>query len=235
MDLRGRIENLNRRKEELEREYDGSMFEVTGNESGYFTRETDGFEDVLTLENLDEMSINDLKYYISKEYVLNTDHIGKIIHSYNWCYVIVVSEQEAKRFTIGSKLKGSFNDLNINNIDFQVKDIRTDDEEKDYVVVLSSKELHAELLRSRTPKLELVFSNYFGLRVSPSAIRYEGKDMGVYVVENDTIRFKRITPVYTTDSYVLCAVMNSDSYLRQYQQVVVKGTDLYDGKSILRS
>ncbi|MBQ2818015.1 MAG: secretion protein HlyD, partial [Clostridia bacterium] len=65
---------------------------------------------------------------------------------------------------------------------------------------------------------------------------------GVYVKNNNVINFKEITRIYTDEDYILCKATTDitgteeeeSQYrpLSQFDEVIVEGTDLYDGKFI---
>ena len=58
--------------------------------------------------------------------------------------------------------------------------------------------------------------------------------IGVYVTTGYDIRFKPIEVLYQGDGYQICNInYNAENGLNMFDQVVVKGTDLYDGKPLL--
>ena len=80
-----------------------------------------------------------------------------------------------------------------------------------------------------------------GVRVSSSAVRVQDGEKGVYVLRGNVVRWRRLNVVYSDQTYVISAttdrngetiVDNPDSYLKQYDEVIVEGKDLYDGKIV---
>ena len=59
-------------------------------------------------------------------------------------------------------------------------------------------------------------------------------NLGVYVVQAGVIKFKKINVLYTSDSFTVCEIeKNGDAnVLRLYDEVIDKGKNLYDGKTI---
>lgn len=56
---------------------------------------------------------------------------------------------------------------------------------------------------------------------------------GVYVKYGNIAKFRRITKLYENDEYILVPVngkVGSDNEVRMYDEIIVEGTDLYDGK-----
>ena len=69
--------------------------------------------------------------------------------------------------------------------------------------------------------------------VAASAHIVDGQ-WGVYIRYGDLVRFKNIAPIYENDEYMLLPVQStaSDSINQVvlYDEVIVSGRDLYDGK-----
>lgn len=80
-----------------------------------------------------------------------------------------------------------------------------------------------------------------GLRVSSSAVRVVDGEKAVYVRRGNVARLRKLNVVYSDQTYVISATADRDgnpivddpgSYLRQYDEVILEGKDLYDGKII---
>lgn len=66
------------------------------------------------------------------------------------------------------------------------------------------------------------------------AKRYEGQPGGrLCALDGDVVRFKTINIIYENSEFILCGA-NSDLErpLEIYDQVIVEGTDLSDGKPV---
>ena len=106
----------------------------------------------------------------------------------------------------------------------------------------------------RQENVNVDMGTYSGIRISKKAIhddvvKYTEKDekgnteqkekkvQGVYVLFGNQIVFKQISVIYSGSDYVICDPTPDDGILltdtvRQYDQVVVEGSDLYDGKIV---
>ena len=88
--------------------------------------------------------------------------------------------------------------------------------------------------------MTVVMKNYSGFRVSSKALRVvktntpEGEKAvtGVYVVNGVTAKFVPVNIIYSYDGYALCEKVSADGNLRLYDEVIVKGKNIYDGKII---
>ena len=67
------------------------------------------------------------------------------------------------------------------------------------------------------------------------AIQFNDKqESGVYVRVGNALSFKRIKVLYHSehDRYSICEQTDESGYLKLYDNIVVGGKDLYDGKII---
>ena len=68
----------------------------------------------------------------------------------------------------------------------------------------------------------------------------EKKIQGVYVIKNKQLIFKEIIITFADEDYVICkekpdeGELFSDQYLEQYDEIVIKGADLHEGKKVKR-
>jgi hypothetical protein len=108
----------------------------------------------------------------------------------------------------------------------------------DAVVVFHCDQVNSETVNLRTEDVSIHFVEYTGLRIAAASLHFEGDTRGVYVVEENIIRFKKIEPVYEEAGFVLARIniIETPDYradeVRLYHQVITKGTDLYDNKPL---
>ena len=62
-------------------------------------------------------------------------------------------------------------------------------------------------------------------------IMRDGKK-GVYVVIAKQMFFREVDALYEGEDYIICAAQSGSGNLKAFDDVIVKGTDLYDGKNI---
>jgi len=80
--------------------------------------------------------------------------------------------------------------------------------------------------------MTIVLKAYSGLQVNSKAVRFVDKQMGVYVLSGSVINFVPVKVVYSTDSYYICEAGTTGVRLKLYDEVIIKGKNLYDGKVI---
>ena len=85
----------------------------------------------------------------------------------------------------------------------------------------------------RNGKMTVIKNTYSGLKLPKKALRVQDGKTGVFVRSGATLKFVTVNVIYSTDEYIICEQQTSnDDVLRLYDDVVVKGKRLYDGKIV---
>jgi hypothetical protein len=105
------------------------------------------------------------------------------------------------------------------------------------VLVFSTKTIPADLDFTRRQPISVVKENYSGLRVSASAVRVVDGQRGVFVLDGNTVIFKKIEVLHEENGTYICAFPDeknlsyvSPTEISLYDLIIVSGTDLYEGK-----
>jgi hypothetical protein len=92
--------------------------------------------------------------------------------------------------------------------------------------------MNTELASMRSGPMTVVSKTYSGLKVSKKALRKLESKTGVYVVTGMQAKFVEVEIVYSNDDFMICKKNDADGNLKLYDQVVVKGKNMYDGKIV---
>lgn len=210
---------------------------VSINTGGYFCSTTDGFETLLTTD-FESLSLEDYRRAINGTMKVDaTGAIGKVQQGHDWYLALVVDKNDVNRFVVGAMVELDFNIQGCNDIPASVYRVLPDDS-GDAVVILKTNYINTVLINLRQADVTVSFKSYTGLRVGKQALRYEGQTEGVYVKSGNLIVFKPVERVYTGENFVLCISplqSNDDTrykVINQFDEVIVKGTDIYDGKIV---
>ena len=141
------------------------------------------------------------------------------------------------------------------SIPAKVVAINQESRQSDAVVVLECSYMNNELSKVRKESVQIAVNTHSGIMVNKKAIHVEpvmkviddgsGRQVkqevmvqGVYVLYGSELVFKEIVPLSTYSTFVLCdpnpeedATFNGET-VKLYDEVVVGGTDLYDGKIV---
>jgi len=100
-------------------------------------------------------------------------------------------------------------------------------------MIFSCQQMNSELASMRKGAMTIINSTYSGLRIPTKSLRVQEEKTGVYIRSGMMVKFVEVKVIYRTDEYIICEQeISNDQVLRLYDDVVVKGKRLYDGKII---
>lgn len=205
--------------------------------SGYFCQTIDGYESWLSVKSTEEYSIQDYLAVIDGESTAEPQaSIGKIVTNQNWVFAAAASHSSLEFAKPGQPVTLSFDSIN-QKVPATVIDIKQEKNNERAVILLACDYVSGSLLELRRASVAIDLSRHTGLRVNASALRFVDDKRGVYILDrNNTVRFKELDPIYEEPGFVLTRLRQPDSleteYVRLFDQIITKGTDLYDGKVI---
>ena len=198
--------------------------------SGYFSGTVDGFESVLTVDMLDELTISRLDELTSRETASRA--VGKIIRGDTWYYVTDVPADQVAAVRKGSKVPVSFAGHFMEGLTMTVHRIG-EPENGRCLLVLSCDRYMQEVTLLRQQSADVIFTSYTGLRVPKNAIRVVNQKPGVYVAEGKTAAWKQVEILYDNgESYVVALDKSSTDNLWPGDEIIVGGRNLFDGKVV---
>ncbi len=232
-----------------------SLGSISAPSAGIFISEVDGFESVFDYDTI--LSITAKEYQEKAQTAASppADAVGKICGEFKWYFVCVVPASDALKFLEGNAVTLSFPFATTESVTAVVRAVNQETIDSDAAVVMECSTVTEDLASLRTETCSISVTNYSGIRVSQKAVHfaevtrtYENEDgeevtetrevKGVYVMHGSEILFRQIVPLYSTSTYVICdpnpdedEMMTSET-VQLYDEIVVEGTDLYDGKVV---
>ena len=249
-DFSEKISSLQAEQTQLQSRYVAPVGAVTAPVSGYFVAETDGFESVLTLDMAEEITVDQLDHLQAE--TIQENEIGKLIQSHVWYAVCKLSAEQARQLTVGNTVYIKVDATGI-RLPAEVVKINRDGVESDAVAVLKGTENVEQITDLRQAAVQLELESYHGLKINRDAIHISNVEVrttqedgtvvttekevyGVYVIYGEQIKFREVAPIYWGSNYVLCnenaKATGTAAMARQYDQVIIDGKDLYDGKYV---
>jgi len=228
---------------------------ITAPTAGYFISKTDGYESVFDYSKVLTMTPAELKDKQKAQPIVQTDAVGKICEDFGWYLACVIPADQAVKFHEGDSVSIKFPFASTEIVPATVVAVNQSDKDSEAAVILESTSMTSSLATLRNETAQIQVENYTGIRVSPKSIHFEavtntttdknGKKTtvkkevkGVYVMHGSEIQFRQIIPLLSTQSYVICKVnpskeeLMTSSTVKLFDEVIVEGTDLYDGKVI---
>ncbi|MDR2908945.1 MAG: hypothetical protein LBU86_03590 [Oscillospiraceae bacterium] len=240
----GKESSFQQRLDQLEAELD-SLAATAGQEtdmvveapvSGYYARPIDGYESTLSPELAETATLDELlALFDSVDPGLKGSvwGSGRIITSQNWYIAVKANKYDVQRVREGQALELVFDGGGAGIPATVKRRLVYGSEMEDAVLILHSNYIGSDTVSLRNPEVLLYFEEFTGLRVDSSRLRFVDGVQGVYALENNVVHFKRVDPVYEEEAFILSR-QPVDPYdtktLRQYDQIITKGTDLEDGK-----
>lgn len=248
-----RINTLKTQRDTLAKANSRPTGSVTAPEPGYFINAADGFETAFDYSGATGLMPDGLKTLLSTAPAAPTGAIGKICSDFNWYFAFILPENQLSQIKLGSTVRIQFPFAFSESVPATVAYINKTKTEA--AVILQSNYMNSSIAAIRKETAQIQTEEYTGIRVSKKAVHFEtvskqvkdekGKfsavkrDVnGVYVMQGNQVLFRQIIPLYSTENYVLCEASPKKSDLmtagtvQLSDEVVVEGSDLYDGKIV---
>ncbi|MBQ8894087.1 MAG: hypothetical protein IJ043_06715 [Clostridia bacterium] len=210
-----------------------SVKTITSKESGYFSLGTDGLEDQFDYELLETLSAENFDDTIAlcNNTVSGGDSLGKMVYNNGWFVAMKVSSDSIARLEVKDTVYIRIPSFGSDRIKCTITDIRKNGDES--VIILSSSIISDNILTLRQEEISLIVKTYSGLCVRQSALRKVDGEDGVFVKVGLLLRYKKVNILYNDGTNAVIEYnVAEESGLRIYDQVVYKGSNLYDRKAV---
>ncbi len=224
------IELINTEIRELERRRKEPTDTITADSTGYFISYIDGYEQTLSPETINSLTVEKIKEIISKSMEKPSQKaVGKMVDGYEWKMVGIVNTEQTA-FGIGDSVTVNFASTP-DNVTAVIEDVIKSENPEESIIVLGCDELTYNLVQRRVERVEIILNDYEGIKVPRKAIRFnQDNDKGVYVLLGQRIMFKKIDAVYEADEYILSKIISDSEYISMYDDIICEGEiseDLY--------
>lgn len=220
-DYNSRIEKLTSERNSLSASLTDPILVINAADSGYFTSETDGYESLLKIEDIGKLSADDINSVIEspeKRDNIGSNVIGKVFSDYSWKMVGVINTPD--RYFANHNFDLICTTLG-KTYSAKVESITPTGKGDEAIIVLSCDEMDATIAAARVVDVELLFSEYTGIRISRKAIRFKDGIKGVYVLQGENMVFKALDVIYEGDDYVLSKMNADGDFLNLYDRVLL--------------
>lgn len=242
-DFNQQIEDINNELGQLRQQSVQPTEVIYCDRPAYFASYCDGFEEVLTTDSINQLTIEQLNSVTDTKSTDNTI-VGKLIDGYSW-YLAGIIDNSHHDYEVGSWVKLRF-EASADTYDAEITDIRDEGNPEQSIIIMSCSQFNQELVQHRCETVEIIRGDYRGLKVPRESIRFkdvieevtdESGDTenaseevvnckGVNIMKGEQIEFKKIDVIYEGSDYVLSAVHEDDnSYLSLYDDIMIEGVE----------
>ncbi|MFY9198620.1 MAG: HlyD family efflux transporter periplasmic adaptor subunit [Acutalibacteraceae bacterium] len=207
---------------------------ITATHSGYYINGVDGYENLISYDKVMELGSNEIEAMLEiPPNQIPTNAMAKIVSNFDWYMVCNVNSNMIGNMKVGNKIEVLLPFASVSELKAEVVALN-DTNSKKTALILKCNLMDSDLANLRKEKAQLAFNEYKGLKISPTAIRVNDKgEKGVYVKTGNIIRFKKANVLYSSSDVIIAEnKRGAQGYVKLYDDIVVEGTDLYDGKII---
>ncbi len=224
--------------------------------SGYYVSNVDGYESTVGYKDLSKLSVSMVNKALDSDAKTVEGKMGKIVASYKWYIIANVDSKYSKLLDEGDTLKVNIPEYGFKDVPVVVEYMSAESGGK-IAVGISCNVMNETYANIRIENIELVVGEHTGYRVKTSAIHtYDptketttGKDGDeaqttqkpeiitvVYILRGNVMNARRVEIVYTDGEYSIVKNDTKSSQgirpIQRYDEVIVKGRDLRNGRSI---
>lgn len=255
-----KIEQLEAQKEQLSLSAQPSVGTITSPAAGYFISSTDGFENVVDISKIKDITADTVRDLLGREQGTGlSSSVGKICSDFNWYLVCVFSDNVSWRFEDVTEVNLDIPFASTETIPATVIAKNKDKDTGDTAVVFECSYMDSDIASVRNEMVQVNVQTYSGVLVNEKALRFcdvpytytdeNGNTVeavkknvkGVYIQNGRQLEFVQIFTEKTINGYAICktelddddyAAFVTNSTIQLYDNVVIEGTDLYDGKPV---
>ncbi|MEF9990940.1 MAG: HlyD family efflux transporter periplasmic adaptor subunit [Romboutsia sp.] len=222
-----KLETKEKQREILSTKLNKNMSTISSNISGIISYKFDGNEEIYRVENLDNITKNDIvntdNNYKTKdksgEKVENDEPILRIINADSTYVAICVDKDIEEIFEVNKSVKLNYNK---NELDAKVDRIHHDKE--NIVIIFKISNQNVGFYDTRVEEFDIIYKQIEGLKIPKSSIDTVNGKKGIYVVSQETKKPNFVVlegVVYEDDNYIYI-----DHYKNSTQGI--KSINLYD-------
>ncbi len=260
-DYIARIAELEAEKAEIQSTAGGRTDYVVAPMAGYFISTEDGYENSVDFKRVADILPGKVRALLRGEEkpAETSTAIGKICTEFNWYLICVLNNDDVLRLENVTNVNIEIPFATTEKIPAEIIAKNKDDETGEIAVVFRCSNMDSDIAKVRREPIKIEVQTYSGVLVNEKAIRfndiekeYELEDgttqtvlhenvKGVYVKSGSQMKFVQIFTERTINGYAICktelseeqqGLLVTDETIHLYDEVIMEGVDLYDGKFI---
>ncbi|MGI6255621.1 MAG: HlyD family efflux transporter periplasmic adaptor subunit [Acutalibacter sp.] len=258
-DFAQRVSELESRRSTLEAQAGDAVGTIQAPTAGYFISSVDGLENAVSVDDVEDLTVSQVEELLSQEPSANSSAAGKICQDFNWYVACIFNEDEMIHLEGVENVSLDIPFASTEKIPATVVAKNYDEESGNTAVIFQCSYMDSEIASVRNEAVQVTVATYSGVLVNERALRFEDVEYtttdedgntvtkvqenvrGVYVLYGGQLEFVQVFTDHSVNGYAICktelsseeqAMLVTKSTIQLYDQIVVEGTDLYDGKIV---
>ena len=243
------IAKLRTERSYLESRINAVSKKLVAQSAGYYYGDTDGYENEFTMDALENLTFESFKElsHASENAEVKENSYGKIVNSFVWYVVCEAEKDSVAAYRENAYYSLAFPAFSEDPVKMELQKIIKSTSEKTALLVFRGNTAPEGFTYQRNQQVDIITNQYSGLAVPKEAVRVVNGIRGVYILNGDIVRFRRIEIIFEDDGYYITTLEKPQTdtepdeqtddavlppYLALYDSVIVKGKNLFDGKII---
>ena len=258
-DYSQRISELEGQRDALTSQAGSSIGTIQAPEAGYFISSVDGLENVVNIEEVEDLTVAQVEELLKKKGSEESGAIGKICGEFHWYVACVFEENDMVHLEDVTNVTLDIPFASAEQIPATVVAKNYDSETGKTAVIFQCSYIDSDIASVRNEAIQVTVATYSGVLVNERALRFEDVEYtttdedgntvtqvqknvrGVYILYGGQLEFVQVFTDHSVNGYAICKTelsseereaLVTNSTIQLYDQVVVEGTDLYDGKIV---
>ena len=200
---------------------------------GYYIGSVDGYENSVKYGDVMKMDVSAINTLLSSSPSEPPENVmGKLVDAFNWYILCNVPYDVSGALEVGKTVKIKVPNMSADTFECTIEN-KGDKDGDSIPLILKCGLMNRDVAKLRIADIQIITDEFMGFRISNDAVREVDSQKGVYVLRGNTVQFKKINIIYSSEEYsIIESSADDSSYIRQYDTVITQGVDLYDGKVI---
>lgn len=200
---------------------------------GYYIGSVDGYENSVKYGDVMKMDVSTINTLLSSSPSEPPENVmGKLVDAFNWYILCNVPYDVSGALEVGKTVKIKVPNMSADTFECTIEN-KGDKDGDSIPLILKCGLMNRDVAKLRIADIQIITDEFMGFRISNDAVREVDSQKGVYVLRGNTVQFKKINIIYSSEEYsIIESSADDSSYIRQYDTVITQGVDLYDGKVI---
>ncbi len=207
--------------------------------SGYYYSYTDGYEKLFStsvLENITLDEFNALTLSSPESFDGENGYsAGKIINEHSWYIACKADKTAAASFAEGSVYSVLFPyEANL-SVDFTLERIVSSPKDDEALLIFKTNTVPVNFSFARRQTVEIVYKKTEGVRIPSNALHMVDGQTGVYILDENVVRFIKTDIIYEGDGYYISKTdyeEDTEVRLKEHDRIILTGKELYDGRVV---